>query len=231
LTVRHKQFLPPMAPPPRIDPGERFVIAGRTGSGKSTLASWFLAGSSQHWVILNPKHTPFYRQLPDSIVYRKFKPWDLLSDARRRKFVVLELSGEESQPYFMDGIIAWLHATLKNIGVCCDELYTLHASSGRAGPGLVGWLTRGREYKQSFLGLTQRPVWVSRFVFSEASYLIEMDLTFEDDRETLYEYTGSPYFRARVLGHRWLCYNVSLDATTLYGPVPPPLLNRSLRHG
>jgi hypothetical protein len=221
-----------MAPPlPQIEPGERFVVAGRTGSGKSTLASWFLSRSIQHWVILNPKHTPFYRQLPDSIVHRKFKPRDLLSDARRRKFVVLELAGVEAEPQFMDGIIAWLHAALRNIGLCADELYTLHASSGRAGPGLTGWLTRGREYRQSFLGLTQRPVWVSRFVFSEASYLIEMDLTFEEDRETLYEYTGSRYFLARVLGHRWLCYNVQGDTVTLYGPVPQTSNSRSLRHG
>lgn len=220
-----------MALLPLIRADERYCVAGRTGSGKTTLASWFLNRSSQHWIILNPKHTAAYRQLPDSIVHRKFKPRDLLSDLRRRKFVNLELSGYEAEAEYMDGVVGWLHGALSNVGLCCDELYTLHSGNGRAGPGLIGWLTRGRERRQSLLGLMQRPAWVSRFVFTEASAIIEMDLTFEEDRETLYEYTGSRYFLNRVLGHRWLYYDVARDRIELYGPVPPLSNNRSLKHG
>ncbi len=210
-----------MAPPlPRIESDQRFIAAGRTGSGKTTLACWFLNRSVQHWVILNPKHTAIYRQLPDSLVYRKFKPRDLISDLSRRKFLNLELSDAEATPEFMDGIIGWLHSTLTHVGLCVDEVYTLHTGTGRAGPGLIGWLTRGRERRQSFLGLVQRPAWVSRFCFTEASALIEMDLLFPEDRDTLYEYTGSQYFLQRVLGHRWLYYDVARDRAELFGPVP-----------
>lgn len=119
----------------------------------------------------------------------------------------------------MDGIIGWLHGAMRNIGLCCDELYTLHSAGGRAGSGLIGWLTRGREYRQSFLGMTQRPVWISRFCYSEADVIIEMDLTAESDRQTVYEYTGDRHFLERVTDYRWLCYRVQPDVTTLYAPV------------
>jgi hypothetical protein len=227
------QPLPPRTErlPPRIDSDARFCVAGRTGSGKTTLANWFLNRSSQHWVILNPKHTGAYRELPDSIVHRKFKPRELLSDLNRRKFVNLELNEFEAGAEYMDGIIGWLHGALSNVGLCCDELYTLHSGTGRAGPGLIGWLTRGRERRQSLLGLMQRPAWVSRFVFTEASAIIEMDLTFEEDRATLFEYTGSRYFLSRVLGHRWLYYDVARDRVELFGPVPLLNQQRSFKHG
>lgn len=207
-------------PLPEIASGKRALLAGRTGSGKSTLAVWFLARSYQHWVILNPKHTALYRQLPDAVVYRKFDPRGISSDARRKKFIVLELSGEEAEKNYMDGIIGWLHGALHNIGLCVDELYTLHSAGGHAGSGLIGWLTRGREYRQSFLGLTQRPAWLSRFLFSETDYLCELELNLSEDRDRLYDATGDKHFLERVTRHRWLWYDVERNTTTLYAPVP-----------
>jgi hypothetical protein len=215
---------------PQIDAGKRCLIAGRTGSGKTTLAGWFLARSKQNWVILNPKHTALYREMPYSVVHRSFDPRAIIRDTKRYKFVILELSGEEARSDYMDGIIAWLHSALHNIALCADELYTLHSGNGRAGEGLTGWLTRGREYKQSFLGLTQRPAWISLFLFSESDLICEMDLTLEEDRDRLYEMTGDKHFLERVTGHRWLCYDVQRASMSLYGPVPPLQLKES-SHG
>lgn len=205
---------------PNIEPGKRCTIAGRTGSGKTTLAAWFLNRSPQHWVVLNPKHTPAYRELPGAVTHRKFDPRGIVSDARTHKFTVLNFSGQEAEADYMDGVIGWLHGALHNVGLVCDELYTLHSVGGRAGSGLIGWLTRGREYRQSFLGLTQRPVFVSKFVWSEADLIIEMELNLEEDREVIYRNTGNKYFMERITGHRWLCYDAVRNSTNLYGPVP-----------
>lgn len=205
---------------PAPNAGQRFSAAGRTGSGKSTLACWLLKRSPQHWVILNPKHTVAYRSLPDVVVLNKFNENEVRKATLKHKYVLLNLSGPQADAAYMDEIISWLHDNFGNIGLCADELYTLHSGSGKAGPGLVGWLTRGREKKQTFLGLTQRPVWVSRFIFSEADFIASMDLVLEDDRETLYSHTGQPEFLDRVLDHRWLCYEVASDKLTLFAPVP-----------
>lgn len=215
-----------MATLPRIETGKRCLIAGRTGSGKTTLGAWFLVRSMQHWVILNPKHTPLYRQLPYSIVHHEFDAKRISVDSKRYKFVVLELSGEQAEANYMDGIIGWLHGALNNIGLCADELYTLH-NGGRAGPGLLGWLTRGREIKQSFVGLTQRPAWISMFCFSETDLICGMDLTLDEDRDRMYKMTGDRHFLERVTDYRWLCYNVQRAETTLYAPVPNLRLKES----
>lgn len=170
---------------------------------------------------MNPKHTAMYREMPYSVVHRSFDPKLILRDLRRYRFVIIEPSGEEAEADYMDGIIGWLHSALHNIALCADELYTLHSGGGRAGTGLNGWLTRGREIKQSFLGLTQRPAWISRFLFTESDLICEMDLTLEEDRDTMYKATGDVHFLERVRDYRWLCYDVLRAETTKYAPVPP----------
>ncbi len=205
---------------PVIDAGKRVIVAGRTGSGKSTLACWLLEHNPQHWIILNPKHTNAYKNLSDVIVFTKFDEPAIRKEIQRTKFVLLNFSGDEASADFMDDVILWAHGTLKNIGLCADELYTLHSASGRAGDGLIGWLTRGRELKQSFIGLTQRPAWISRFVVSEADAICAMDLVLADDRMRMRESTGQDHFLNRIRDHRWLWYSVAEDKLTLYGPVP-----------
>jgi hypothetical protein len=205
---------------PSINPGQRSIVAGRTGSGKSTLAQWLLSRSGQHWIIFNPKHTASYRGLEDAVIFKRFDARAILARLRRHKFIVLNFRGEEASADFLDSVLEWLHESVKNIGVCCDELYTMHSASGRAGDGLIGWLTRGRELKQSFLGLTQRPAWISRFLYSEADFIGAMDLVLEDDRKRMMQETGSPEFLRRLHDYRWLWYNVARDDIGLYGPVP-----------
>ncbi len=204
---------------PRIESGKRAIVAGRTGSGKSTLACWLLSRSLQHWVILNPKHTAAYRNLPDSEVLSKFETRTVEKSIEKNRFTILNLSGEQATAEYMDSVIQWLHESFSDVGLCADEIYTLHIG-GKAGDGLVGYLTRGRELRQSFLGLAQRPKWLSLFCFSESDYIIEMDLTISDDRKRVFEFTGHPASLERMQPHRWVWYDVSRDAIAKYGPVP-----------
>lgn len=204
---------------PLIEPGERAIVAGRTGSGKSSLARWLLVRSPGHWVIINPKHTKAFDSLPDSNIVNKLDAKEIEESLTNYRFTIINPPGPQATPEHLDALIGWLHDGYKNIGLVIDELYAVH-SNGRAGQGLVGWLTRGRELKQSFLGLAQRPSWLSKFLFSEAEYVCSMSLSMEDDRKRMYDMTGREEFRDKLPPYYWLWYDVSADELRKLGKVP-----------
>jgi len=204
---------------PTIKPGKRAIVSGRTGSGKSTLACWLLNRSMQHWVILNPKWTAAYKQLPDSNVMTGFNEGRFNSSLEKNRYTIINFDGKTANAEYMDEVISFIHSRYENVGLCADELFTLH-SGGRPGPGLTSWLTQGRELKQTFIGLTQRPAWISRFCFSEADYIIGMDLSLKEDRKRLYENSGCPYFVGRIEPRKWIYYDVNADTVEKFGAVP-----------
>lgn len=204
---------------PRIEPGQRALVAGRTGSGKSTLACWLLKRSPGHWVILNPKLTKAYSGLPESGVVTGLDLGKIEKSLKKNRFVIVNPKTIESNAQTMDSFILDLHETFENLGFCADELYTLH-TGGRAGEGLLGWLTRGRELKQSFLGLTQRPAWLSQFLFSESEYIGTMSLNLEADRKRMADMTGYELLREKMPDFYWYWYAQKSDTITYYQPVP-----------
>jgi len=204
---------------PFVKRGARLTVVGRTGSGKSTLACWFLARSPGTWVIINPKHTAAYNKLPDSVTLKSFDLRKLDKTLTEYKFVILNPRPDEATPDAMDDFIAYLQESYTNIGICIDELYTLHRN-GIAGPGLLGLLTRGRELKQSYLGLTQRPVLVSKFCFTEADYVVGMTLLTDDDRKMVYKNTGRIEFMNQMPPHEWLFFEAATLNMRWFGPIP-----------
>lgn len=210
-----------MATLPRLDPGTRCIIAGRTGCGKTTLARYAMQrlNTGQHWVIFNPKHTSGYDSLPDSV---KLNGWDAKKFERaiiKYRFVILNFKTAELDADFMDSVLLYIHDTFNNIGICSDELYYMH-KFGEAGDGLIGILTRGRERKQTFLGLVQRPKRISLFSFSESDYIVMMALNLESDRKRMVEATGDKAFVAALPKRQWLWYTVDDDVSQLWGAVP-----------
>lgn len=204
---------------PRIKAGQRAVIAGRSGSGKSTLANWLLENSPGVWTILNPKWTKAYEKLPNATTVRSFDPAKIDKAFRENRFVIINPSQAEASPEAMDAFVQWLHDNYEKVGLCVDELYTLH-KNGKAGEGLLAWLTRGRELKQSFLGLTQRPAWISQFVFSESNFIGEMSLNLPADRKRMFEFIGNEKALENLPPRQWLWYDTENDKLRLFNPVP-----------
>lgn len=204
---------------PIINPGKRCVAAGRTGSGKSTLAKWLLQVSPGHWIILNPKNTRAYDSLPDSNVVDGIDIAKIRKSIEEFRFTVVTPKANQLQPETLDLLINWIISEYTNIGVCIDELYAVH-KNGVAGEGLVGLLTRGRELNQSFFGLTQRPAWLSKFLFSEADYIVGMSLNLEADRKRMFEFTGKRLFLEKLPEREWLWYDVAQDNLRAFNPVP-----------
>jgi energy-coupling factor transporter ATP-binding protein EcfA2 len=204
---------------PVINRGKRATIAGRTGSGKSTLGKWLLQRSPGTWIILNPKHTAAYNTLPNSVVLKGMDVNKLDKLLREYKFINVWPNEFECNEDAMDDFIAYLTRTYSNIGICIDELYSLH-SNGRAGPGLLGLLTRGRELKQSYIGMTQRPAFISKFCFSEADYVAGMTLLSDDDRKMMTKNTGRAEFAEPMAPHDWLWFDAANAQMRFFGPVP-----------
>lgn len=205
---------------PRILPGKRAIIAGRTGSGKSTLGKWLLARSPGRWIILNPKWTSAYNSLPDSNIVKSLDPRKVERSMMQHHFTIINPGKGESDAESMDQFIEHMHDSYSNFGICADELYTLHRGNGVAGDGLIGLLTRGRELKQSFLGMTQRPAFISKFLFSESDYICGMSLALADDRKKMFDNTSRDEFRAQLPPHKWLWYDVAKADLRYFGPVP-----------
>lgn len=205
---------------PNIPQGKRAILAGRTGSGKSTLARWLLVNSPGHWFILNPKHTKAYDKLPDSVVVKSaYDVKRLEREIQRHRFVIVNPTQREATPDGMDWFAQWVHDEFRNIGLCCDELYTMHRN-GVAGEGLLSYLTRGRELGQSFLGQTQRPAWISQFLFSESDYIGEMSLNLKNDRKRMFEFIGNEVALEKLPPHWWLWYDATADHLRKFQPVP-----------
>lgn len=204
---------------PIVAPGKRLIVSGMTGSGKSTLVCWLLNRSRQHWIIFNPKWTDAYTNLPDSNTLKGFDDKKFMASVKKYKYTIINFTADESTPQFMDDVLDFIHHSFENVGVCLDELYTVH-SNGQAGRGLISLLTRGRELKQTFIGATQRPKWISRFCYSEADYVSTMQLNLREDLKTLRDNTGSDYFLEKLGERRWFWYNVAKDDMKKYGPVP-----------
>lgn len=197
-----------------LPPGKRLVICGQTGSGKSTLGRRYLERSNYHWVIFNPKGTKIYNRLVDRETLTRITEDKVFKSIRKRKYTVLNFPSQWTAD-FQDGLLLSICQEFENIGVLIDELYMIH-KNGRSGPGLDGLITRGRELNQSFIGCTQRPMFVSNFIFSESEYLAEFQLNIKDDRIKIYRNTGVEATLERQSGHDFLFFDVAEDRAILY---------------
>lgn len=180
----------------------RALAIGKTGSGKSTLALEMVDVLPRPVLIVDTKWS-------DSIgKAARVKGWEIVSVIPRRLEGVTVWRPEADQlsdPYSMD---AELDALVRNRAICSiyiDELYQLH-SAGRAGPGIVGLWTRGREMGFTVLASTQRPAWVSQFCLTESDQYYIFTLTLKDDRKKLAECLGNPEISDKMLDKHWFFY-------------------------
>lgn len=196
-----------------LNPGTRTTIAGKTGCGKTTLAVALLAQSRQCWLMIDAKHDAAIASLSpvrvdDGDLDKISRAW-----SRGAQFVAVTLPpGSEPDDY--DALILSAYERFSDFGLFVDELYLIHRN-GRAGPGLEATLTRGRSTRNTYLGLTQRPCWVSLFCFSEAETIIGMQLSTKADRKRIFEITGAEDFLTPLDKYVGLCYQVDSGGTFL----------------
>jgi hypothetical protein len=159
---------------------EHAAIIGATGSGKTQHGAWVLSNA------------PFDR-IPYVIL--NFKTDALLSSIDRAKQITYADLPKVPGVYILNPepwsessgnseLETWLRKVWERggIGLFVDEAYMMPRD--KAYPAI---LTQGRSRRVPTINLMQRPVWVPRFVFSEASFFTVFRLSVRDDQKKVEE--------------------------------------------
>ena len=200
---------------PRVGAGERAMVIGRTGSGKTTGAIWLLSRAPGRWLVINAKGDPLLDALGPQVPFEARAILAMPDDVR-----VMVATPRTFEPDELDRVLLELCESRARISILIDELLYFHGPAGRAGPGLMGLLTRGRSRAQSFIGCSQRPAAVSQFLYSECDYFAIYRLTLPQDWAKLIAVTAKPAIRQRREPYFWGWYDVRSDRLAEYGPVP-----------
>ncbi len=165
---------------PRTD--QRVVIVGRTGCGKTQFASFLLSEApfdEMPFIVFDFKGEKFFRDLV-ARGHMKIIAIGTLPD-QPGLYMVQPAPGRDDEA--IEGYLwqIWEH---ENIGIVVDELYMIDPRSD----AFNAILTQGRSKNIPMINLTQRPVAVSRWNFSESSHIVVFHLNHIKDRQTVAEH-------------------------------------------
>lgn len=207
----------------------RGLAVGKTGSGKSTLALAMIPAMPLPVLCVDTKYS---RSISDAAAVHG---WEIVEELPKRledRIVWRPAPDQLADPYAMDAELDRLVRTHAICSVYIDELYQLHAN-GRAGPGIIGLWTRGRELGFTTLASTQRPAWVSQFCLTESDQYYLFTLTLKDDRKKLSECLGNPEIADNILKKHWFWYVEQGNDAVLCQPLalPKELPQKDLTEG
>lgn len=195
---------------------QRLSIIGATGSGKTQAAIWHLSNRNYHimpWIVYDFKRDhsinsiPYIREIGlDDIpthpgVYVVHPLPDQDEDVERQMWAIWERGG---------------------VGYYVDEGYMI----GRNNRAFRALLTQGRSKIIPGIILSQRPVWMDRFVFSESDFFQVFRLQHAQDRKSVEMFVPVQLDQRNAQGKRVLpeffsyYYDVGKDETNILRPVP-----------
>ena len=192
------------------DDTQRLAVVGRTGSGKTQAAVWHLLNrdfTSRPWIVLNFKGDA----LIDSIPYTKELELTAKAPTKPGIYIVRPMPHEQDE---LDAFL-WRVWAQEKTGLYFDEGYMVgNIASFRA------LLTQGRSKQIPMIILTQRPVLISRFVWSESDFFQVFALTNAQDQKTIREWMPYPDNPASIPIYHSLYYDVKAAQTVVLKPVP-----------
>ncbi len=191
------------------------TINGATGSGKTHFGAWLLSEARfdlQPFVVVNLKEERLFHQIGRIV---NLKQGEL--PARPGLYQI------EFKPFQLDKLEHWLWKVwdAKNIGLFIDEGYMLPDRSD----AFSTILTTGRSRRLPVYTLSQRPAWLSRFVFSEANFYTLFRLQDKEDRDRVRKFTpdDDPVWNdidTRISKYHSRWYDVDQDFSTFVRPAP-----------
>lgn len=210
---------------------QRTVICGRTGSGKTVAGVWHLSQRNylqMPWVIFDYKGDDLIGQLPTTEISIK-----KLAPPKEPGLYIVRPMAEVDDDAIEDFL--WAIKNKGNTGIYVDEGYML--PGGGRSTAYRAIQTQGRSLKIPTITLSQRPVWMDRFVFSEADFYQIFHLNDKRDKQTIKSFMPENTGDNLPEYHSYY-YDVSKNDLCILRPVPtgeqivatfkPPEKKRSL---
>lgn len=192
-------------------PTDRTAVIGRTGSGKTTAAAWHLSGKNfdlQPWVIVNTKGDPLLYEIASIPGVKTISVHDTPGEKGLYHIAPLPDEADDLDAFF--GRV-W---DKQNCGLYIDEGYMITNTNK-----LNACLTQGRSRRIPMIILSQRPAWITKFVFSEADYVQLFNLQRLEDRKNVAGLVPvDKNYRLDKYCSYW--YNVGDNELVQFGPVP-----------
>lgn len=192
---------------------DRTLIVGRTGSGKTYAGLWLLSEmpiDTMPWVIIDYKGDKNIAQIPFAhpITIKEIPVMPGVYILRP-----IHTQVEEMEAFLTE---VWRR---ENIGLYIDEGFMLAKSNA-----LDVLLIQGRSKHTPIIMLTQRPVDISRYAFSESQHFILFPNHDKREQKTVSEFM--PLFQTRNSGdhlipeYHFYYYQISKPSAERMKPVP-----------
>lgn len=190
---------------------DHVAVIGRNGSGKTVGGMWLLSGRDfdvQPALIVNSKGDSLIDEISEIKGVHTIGINDTPGDKGLYIVNPLPSQGDELDQLFKR---CW---EKENITIFIDEGYSIQRDEW-----FNACLTQGRSKHVTLIVLSQRPAWISKYVFSECNFIMLFNLQIKDDRKKVAEFVPvSKDYRLPPYCSYW--YNVKDNQLNEFVPVP-----------
>jgi hypothetical protein len=197
------------------DDTQRLSIVGRTGSGKTQAAVWHFSHSDwdiKPWIVYDFKRDKLLGRIAEMEGVE-----EIGTDEVPERPGIYRVCPHPDDGDLVEAQLAGIWAQ-QNTGVLIDEGYMVSQA-----PNSRSWLrtllTQGRSMHIPMIILSQRPVWMDRFVFSESDFYQVFRLNHSMDRRKIMEYIPADLDK-RLPEYHSFYHDVSNEETVVLKPVP-----------